>query len=107
MERNKLLMKKYLEKNPCCEDCGRFIGAEVHHKISFSHGGKDEFNNYKTLCSECHEKIHIKNRSELTKIGIQRARKQTCENLISLLDFYIELDNFFERWYCSISSRCV
>lgn len=72
---NKNLMKKYLIENPNCERCGRFIGCEVHHKIPLSSGGTDDYSNYMTLCFECHNKIHIKNRSDLTKEGIETARR--------------------------------
>lgn len=88
MKRNHKLMEKYIKCHPSCEKCGRFIGCEVHHKIPISKGGEDDFPNYITLCFECHSKEHIKSRSELTKIGIEKAKNNVSYKAINVYDLY-------------------
>ena len=88
MRRNYKLMKEYMKSHPNCEKCGRFLGCEVHHKIALSIGGKDDFSNYITLCYECHNEEHIKNRSKLTKIGLERARSKEVYKAIKVIDLY-------------------
>ena len=80
------LMKAYFQEHKSCEKCGRYIGCEVHHKIPFSQGGKDEFNNYITLCADCHNRIHIIDKSALTKEGLEKAKNKFYYKTILVAD---------------------
>ena len=57
------------EKHNHCELCGcefkDFKGAEYHHKIKHSKGGKSKINNIMVLCKKCHDKIHGQENIEL------------------------------------------
>ena len=44
-----------------------------------------------TLCADCHDKEHIKNRSELTKEGIKKAKNAECDKLISVIDLLTKI----------------
>ena len=83
--------KILLNKHKCCQKCGRTIDLEVHHIIPRSKGGTDDLENLQVLCGICHNDIHRYNKSELTKIGMEKAKHKQNEVLISKLDFYIEL----------------
>lgn len=85
-----------LEQQKCCQKCGRTIGLEVHHIKPHSQGGSDDLDNLEVLCGICHNDIHKYNRSELTKIGKEKAKKKKGEALISKLDFYNELQNILD-----------
>ena len=37
-----------------CRLCGKSPSAQVHHIISRSKGGNNDFNNLVTLCGKCH-----------------------------------------------------
>lgn len=85
--RNIYLYKKYKNEHYTCEKCGSNDGIEVHHKIPLVNGGSDTEDNFMSLCCECHKKIHKFNRSELTKIGIEKARKKKTKDVwISKVD---------------------
>ena len=85
-----------------CVNCGK-PGTHQHHIVPKSLGGTNE-TNLVWLCDECHGKIHEiefdngqLSHSELTKIGIEKARNQPSEKLISLHDFYTKLDKFIQE----------
>lgn len=66
--------------NKYCVNCGK-IATNKHHIIPKSLGGTDRESNLVFLCDECHGKIHgieygngILSHSELTKIGLQKAK---------------------------------
>lgn len=63
----------------CC-NCSKDTNLEYHHIIPLSLGGNDVLSNYCCLCYECHSLIHFGkrktiNHSELTKKGIETARR--------------------------------
>lgn len=88
--------KKLLAKYKACQECGRTIDLQIHHIIPVIQGGSDKIDNLKVLCSVCHNEEHFKDKSELTKKGIEKARHAPSEALISLLDFYSEVDKHIE-----------
>lgn len=89
-----------LKQHKCCEKCGRTIGLEVHHKIPLIEGGTDNIDNLQVLCDICHDDIHKYTRSELTKKGIEKARHKKVELLISMYDFYTQLQNLLDSGEC-------
>jgi hypothetical protein len=55
----KLLPRKLLRDDFCCQQCGvKNTRLEAHHIKLTSEGGKDTINNLITLCSKCHSKVH-------------------------------------------------
>jgi hypothetical protein len=68
-------MKK--EKCPCC---GKLAGYfHKHHILPKVLGGLDELSNIIKICEKCHEKIHGKNFTSLSKLikkGIKRYREE-------------------------------
>jgi hypothetical protein len=61
-----------------CLNCG-VTANQAHHIVPLSLGGNDILSNLVSLCEECHEKVHglkLRNHSELTKAGIQRAKEK-------------------------------
>lgn len=88
--RNDLLLRFHQ-----CQNCGRREGLEIHHVIPTVKGGENDEKNLIVLCDVCHSELHNTNRSELTKIGIQKARKKTgyYEKYISLFQLYGEIEN--------------
>lgn len=42
----------------CCGNCGSFNDLHVHHIVPLSKGGTNQLSNLRTLCKECHTKIH-------------------------------------------------
>lgn len=56
--------KTYNRDNYTCQNCGRKGGirgdAELHahHIVPVSSGGSHQLSNLKTLCAECHSKVH-------------------------------------------------
>ena len=60
----------------------------MHHKIPVSKAGEHHFPNYITLSLQCHSKEHIKSRSELTKIGIEKAKSNVSYKAINVYDLY-------------------
>lgn len=77
-----------LSKHNCCEKCGSTIGLEIHHKKPLSLGGNTVEENLIVLCANCHIEAHIMDRSELTKLGIEKARKTPYEAFVSMIDIY-------------------
>lgn len=72
---------KYPFKNKVCINCGA-IGTQLHHVVPKELGGNDS-TNCVWLCDKCHGLVHNisygKNQlshSELTKIGLQKARER-------------------------------
>ena len=63
-----------------CAVCGCEYGIEIHHIIPRILGGTDDPSNLEPLCSSCHKKKHLENRSELTKMGIAKARVKNEPN---------------------------
>ena len=63
-----------------CQVCGWPHVTKIHHKIFVSKGGKDEFENYIGLCSNCHDYIHFKKddfdelRDEVKKFQTKRKK---------------------------------
>ena len=45
-----------------CQYCGTMQHLQVHHLKFRSHSGGDEEQNLITLCSDCHARIHQKQR---------------------------------------------
>ena len=41
-----------------CGNCGGAIGLMVHHIVPLSKGGTNSLGNLRTLCEECHRKLH-------------------------------------------------
>ncbi len=86
------MYKRYKNKHPICEKCGGTNGIEVHHKIPLIKGGNDTQDNLISLCYECHKNEHKLNRSELTRIGIEKARNAlVVDVLISKIDLLREI----------------
>lgn len=99
--RNRYLIEKYKQEHESCEKCGSKDGIEVHHKIPIAKGGTNTEDNLISLCYECHKNEHKSNRSELAKIGIQRARKKkTKDVLISKVDL---LQKISDGELCSVA----
>lgn len=48
-------------RTPYCQECGSTENLQDHHIILKSEGGSDSFDNIKTLCVECHSKVHGRN----------------------------------------------
>ena len=86
-----------LNEHKGCQKCGRTIGLEVHHIKPQSEGGNDEIENLQVLCGICHNEIHKYNRGELTKKGLERAKHEKCERLISTYDFYMKLQSLLDN----------
>lgn len=64
----------------CC-NCGSMKDVQYHHIVPLILGGRDIQSNKCCLCFGCHSLLHFGrkknlNHSELTKIGIERAKKQ-------------------------------
>lgn len=82
------MRKLLLSKHNCCEKCGSTIGLEIHHKKPLILGGNNEEENLIVLCAKCHIEAHIMDRSELTKIGLEKARTTPRETFVSMNDIY-------------------
>jgi 5-methylcytosine-specific restriction endonuclease McrA len=41
-----------------CQSCGTKSNLEIHHKQFRSHSGHDSEEKLKTLCTQCHARIH-------------------------------------------------
>lgn len=89
--------RKVLEKQSCCEICGRTIGLEVHHKIPLIQGGTNAIENLQVLCGVCHEDKHKYDRSTLTKLGLEKAKHKKVKPLISKNDFYFRLNDLLDE----------
>lgn len=64
--------------NHICLNCGA-TANQAHHIVPLSLGGNDILSNLASLCEGCHEMVHgtkLRNHSELTKAGIQRAKER-------------------------------
>lgn len=74
--RNGYLLKRYIEKHPQCEFCGK-DAEEVHHLTPVVVGGTDAEENLISLCQHCHFVIHkrVTPISELIKLGRDHKRK--------------------------------
>jgi hypothetical protein len=79
VKRNFALRNECLEKaNNECANCGQ-TASQAHHVVPLILGGFDKLSNLVALCEECHEKVHgtkLRNHSELTKEGLNRARER-------------------------------
>jgi 5-methylcytosine-specific restriction endonuclease McrA len=42
-----------------CQSCGTLSNLQIHHKKFRSQLGEDSEDNLITLCSDCHEKVHL------------------------------------------------
>lgn len=90
-----------LEKHYCI-NCGK-EATQQHHVVPNVLGGNNA-SNLVWLCDECHGKVHNVefndgqlSHSELTKIGIEKAKKELSEKLISLYDFYSMLQEALDN----------
>ena len=53
------LRKRVLDRDGWkCQRCGTSTNLQVHHLVSRSHLGSDEFDNLMSLCACCHQKQH-------------------------------------------------
>lgn len=52
------IRKKIIERDRCCQVCGREEDLVVHHKIRYKDGGKNTPENLITLCKKHHSKLH-------------------------------------------------
>ena len=59
-------------KKDACKMCGKRTDLELHHIIPKVNGGTDDETNLVCLCSSCHYKLHLMNRSELIKDGVEK-----------------------------------
>ena len=102
-ECNKQIIE-YKKLHKYCEKCGKEDELEVHHIIPLVEGGSDTFENFVALCSDCHKLFHKKNKSQLTKLGIEKAKKQDVDYqlhpdkydkicLVNLFDIYSWAEN--------------
>lgn len=66
---------KILKEHNRCAFCGSTEDLEIHHIVPKVKCGTDDESNLIVLCSHCHRNIHKGNRSELTKLGIERKRR--------------------------------
>ena len=41
-----------------CGNCGSTVGLMVHHIVPLSKGGANSLSNLRTLCEDCHKKLH-------------------------------------------------
>lgn len=41
-----------------CGNCGSMTDLHVHHIVPLSKGGTNQLSNLRTICKECHKKIH-------------------------------------------------
>lgn len=41
-----------------CGNCGSTKNLHVHHIVPLSRGGTNQLSNLRTICEECHKKIH-------------------------------------------------
>ena len=83
------LLKK--DEYKTCSNCGSSDNIHLHHITPLAIGGTNEESNIVPLCEECHGKIHgmdLTNHAELTKAGIERAKHEEVEPLISVYEFY-------------------
>ncbi len=63
-----------------CKKCGQAnCKLEVHHILFRSNGGSDSPDNLITLCSSCHEKLHLSTtaESDSKKLGFKLKKKST------------------------------
>jgi len=75
-------------RTPYCQECGSMENLQDHHIIPKSEGGSSSFDNIKTLCVECHSKVHGRNLREtlVRKVGKERGEPRnedgdsTCKN---------------------------
>lgn len=51
------LCKSFLQENPICNICNKFIAEEVHHK-TYENFGNETFDDLEGLCSRCHFGLH-------------------------------------------------
>lgn len=58
----KRLRAFYIQKKPVCEECGKNMAFEIHHKIPIKNDWDKRLDekNLKALCKICHIKIHKK-----------------------------------------------
>lgn len=101
-----------------CAECGSEYGIEIHHIVPKVLGGTDEQSNLEPLCSSCHKKKHLENRSELTKIGIQKARMcgkmniraqifyDTLQIVEEKLEEGLNTREMFNIWYDALREVC-
>lgn len=51
------LCESFLQENPICNICNKFIAEEVHHK-TYENFGNETFDDLEGLCSRCHFGLH-------------------------------------------------
>ncbi len=85
MGRNIYKMHRYLTEHNYCERCHTSKSTCVHHILPVVMGGKEQEDNYMSLCDTCHSIIHREteySRSFLTKEGIQKAGQKPIEKVL-------------------------
>lgn len=55
---NEIRTQVLMSDNYKCGNCGSTVNLDVHHIVPISKGGTNNFANLKTICRECHKKIH-------------------------------------------------
>ena len=94
MPNTSYLLKKYKKNHPICEKCGATTDIEVHHITPRILGGTDNENNFIALCHKCHREQHAYNHSELTKIGIAKAKEAPITDVyISKIDLLQQIQD--------------
>ena len=64
------LHRKVLERDGWrCQQCGRATDLQVHHIRFRSRLGDDDPDNLITLCSDCHQTVHLDKCGRVTESG--------------------------------------
>lgn len=80
--RDTYILQKYKVEHPICEKCGSTEDIQVHHIIPLSLDGTNDTSNLISLCYKCHKEEHKENHSELTKMGIQKAKEAPIKDIL-------------------------
>ena len=89
------LRLKYITAHPMCEECGKRLAEEDHHKQPIQSAADfysmkllafDE-NNLESVCSDCHHAIHNKMGSHLRNKEMMKAHQQRL------------IDNYHEKMF--------
>ncbi len=52
--------RRYRKENPICEICRIRKAEHTHHLIPLSEGSKDSYENFISVCIECHSRLHYR-----------------------------------------------
>lgn len=85
--------RELLDRYHSCELCGHRGELEVHHKIPSCFGGSDNTENLICICGRCHGILHAGTRSEMSKMGIRKAKnEQRMRNkAVAFYEYFHEL----------------